>query len=61
MIKEKSLVLKKETRFDKIREILFKVVLYKDYEIDMIKRLNNLLYKNKRPNGNIIIPREIKF
>lgn len=61
MIKEKSLVLKKETRFDKIREILFKVVLYKDYEIDMIKRLNNLLYKNKRPNGKIIIPKEIKF
>lgn len=58
---EMSLIIKKETNFDKIIEILFKIFIYKDNEIEMIKRLNTLLYRTNKPKGNIIIPKEIRL
>ena len=55
---ETSLIIKKETIFDKIRKNLFLFIYQKDYE--MIRRLEDLI-KPKRPNSNsqIIIPKEI--
>lgn len=58
---ETSLIIRKETKFDKIREILLKIFLYKNDEIEMIKKLNNLLYNYNKPKGKIIIPKEIRF
>lgn len=58
---ETSLIIRKETKFDKIREILLKIFLYKNDEIEMIKKLNNLLYNSNKPKGKIIIPKEIRF
>lgn len=58
-VKENSLIVKKETAYDKIRKGLFFLIYQKDYE--MIKQLEVLL-KPKRlpPNTKIIIPKEIK-
>ncbi len=55
---ETSLIIKKETIFDKIRKSLFFVIYQKDYE--MIRRLENLI-KPKRPKNSsqIIIPKEM--
>ncbi len=58
---EMSLIIRKETNFDKIRETLFKIFIYKDNEMKMIKRLNTLLYRTNKPKGNIIIPKEIRL
>lgn len=54
-----SLILKKETLYDKIRKSLFIFIYQKDYE--MMQRLDRLITP-KRPNPNqIIIPKEIKY
>ena len=54
---ETSLIIKKETKFDKIRDALFNLFFYKEYEI--MHRLDELL-KIKRVEANkIVIPREI--
>ena len=55
---EKSLVIKKETIYDKIRNSIFVLIYRKDYE--MIQRLEHLL-RPKRPHSSskIIIPKEI--
>ncbi len=55
---ETSLIIKKETIFDKIRKNLFLFIYQKDYE--MIRRLEDLI-KPKRPKSNsqIIIPKEM--
>lgn len=55
---ETSLIIKKETIYDKMRNALFLFINRKDYQ--MIQRFDELI-KPKRPNPNskIIIPREI--
>lgn len=54
-----SLILKKETLYDKIRKSLFTLIYQK--EDQMIQRLDSLMIL-KRPNPKqIIIPKEIKY
>ena len=55
---QKSLVVRKETIYDKIRKNLWLLIFQKDYE--MIQRLDDLLMpKRPKPNTKIIIPKEI--
>lgn len=57
-ILETSLVIKQETKFDKIRKIVYRIFFKEEYLLDM--ELENLT-KVHRPNPKkIIIPREIK-
>lgn len=55
---ETSLVIKKETIYDRIRKNLFVLIYRKDFK--MMQRLDDLI-KPKRPNpsNKIIIPKEI--
>lgn len=53
---EKSLVIRKETVYDKIRRSLFSLIFKKDYE--MMQKLDELMLP-KRPDKKIIIPNEI--
>ncbi len=55
---ETSLVIRKETIYDKIRKSLWFIIFKKDYK--MIQRLDNLIMP-KRPaiETKIIIPKEI--
>lgn len=56
---EKSLVIKKETIYDKIRKSLWLLIFKNDFQ--MIQRLDILL-QPKRPSiekGKVIIPKEI--
>lgn len=55
---ETSLIIKKETIFDKIRKNLFLFIYQKDYQT--IQKLEQLM-KPKRPKSNsqIIIPKEM--
>ena len=57
-ILETSLIIKKETKFDKIRNIIYQIFFKQEYILDMeLKNITQI----KRPNPkNIIIPREIK-
>lgn len=57
-LKETSLVIKKETLYDKIRKNLWVITFQKDYQT--MQRLENLI-KPKRPkvSQKIIIPQEI--
>ena len=57
-LKETSLVIKKETLYDKIRKNLWVIIFQKDYQT--IQRLENLM-KPKRPRASqkIVIPQEI--
>lgn len=57
-IVEKSLVIKKETKFDKIRDALFNLFFHKEYE--MMQRLDELLKVKRIEPNKIIIPKEIK-
>lgn len=56
---ETSLVIKKETIYDKIKKSLFVLIYRKDYQ--MMRRLDELI-KPKRPHSSskIIIPKEIE-
>ena len=55
---ETSLIIKKETKFDKIRNTIYQIFFQQEYLLDM--ELKNIMLR-KRPNPkNIIIPREIK-
>ncbi len=55
---ETSLVIKKETIYDKIRKSLFVLIYGKDYQ--MMQRLDNLIkLKRPHPSSKIIIPKEI--
>lgn len=57
-LKETSLVIKKETIYDKIRQSLFMFVYGKDYQ--MMKRLDDLIKTNRpQSSSEIIIPKEI--
>ena len=53
---EKSLIVRKETIFDKLRKSLFALIYAKDYQ--MMENLDKLITP-KRPTGKIIIPKEI--
>lgn len=57
-LKETSLVIKKETLYDKIIKNLWVIIFQKDYQT--MQRLENLI-KPKRPkvSQKIIIPQEI--
>lgn len=57
-IVETSLVIKKETKFDKIRDALFNLFFYEEYE--MMHRLDELLKVKKVETNKIVIPKEIK-
>ena len=57
-ILETSLIIKRETKFDKIRNTIYQIFFKQEYILDMeLKNITQI----KRPNPkNIIIPREIK-
>ncbi len=57
-IVETSLVIKKETKFDKIRDALFSLFFHEKYE--MIQKLDKLLEVKRVEPSKIIIPKEIK-
>ena len=55
---ETSLIIKQETKFDKIRKIIYQIFFREEYLLDM--QIENLI-KIHRPNPkDIIIPREIR-
>lgn len=55
---EKSLMIKRETIFDKIRTGLFVLIYQEDYQ--MIQRLDELIMpKRPKQNSKIVIPQEI--
>ena len=57
-ILETSLIIKKETKFEKVRKTIYQIFFQQEYLLDM--ELKNIMLR-KRPNPkNIIIPREIK-
>ena len=56
-LEEKSLTIRKETIYDKIRKSFFAIFYAKDYQ--MMQKLEELI-KPKRPNINkIVIPKEM--
>ncbi len=57
-IVETSLVIKKETKFDKICDALFSLFFHEKYE--MIQKLDKLLEVKRVEPSKIIIPKEIK-
>ena len=59
MIKEKSLVIKKQTQFDKIREVIYQIIFNEEYLLEM--ELKNLLKINRPNPKKIVIPKEIKL
>lgn len=55
---ETGLIVKQETKFDKIRKLIYQIFFREEYLLDM--EMENLI-KIHRPNPkDIIIPREIK-
>ena len=57
-IVETSLIIRKETKFDKIRDALFNLFFHEEYE--MMHRLDVLLQIKRVETNKIVIPREIK-
>ena len=57
-IVQTSLVIKKETIFDKISKALFSLFFHEEYE--MLDRLDKLLKVKRVKPKNIVIPKEIK-
>lgn len=57
-IKETGLVIKKDTKFDKIRKLLTEIFFKEGYLLEM--ELENLLSINRVNSSKIVIPREIK-
>ena len=55
---EKSLIIRKETVFDKIRRSLMILIYQKDYKI--IQEYEEL-FTIKKPDKKIIIPKEIRY
>ena len=58
MIMEKSLVIRKETPFDKIREILLMTFFKEEYILE--KRIDEFVKRKSINVSKIIIPKEIK-
>ena len=57
-IVETSLVIKKETKFDKIRDALFSLFFHEEHE--MMQRLDELLKVKRVETNKIVIPKEMK-
>ena len=57
-IVETSLIIRKETKSDKIRDALFNLFFHEEYE--MMHRLDELLKVKKVETNKIVIPKEIK-
>ena len=57
-IVETSLIIRKETKFDKIRDALFNLFFHEEYE--MMHRLDELFQIKRVETNKIVIPREIK-
>lgn len=57
MIIKTELMLRKETKFDKIRKNLFFVIFKEEYKLE--QRLDNLIMSKKPDLNKIIIPKEI--
>ena len=56
---EKSLIIKKETSFDKIRKKLSMIFFYEEYQLEM--RIEKLVTPKKVDITKIVIPKEIKY
>lgn len=56
-ILETSLVVKKETKFDKIRKIIYQIFFQEEYLLDM--ELKNIIKINRPNPEKIVIPREM--
>lgn len=54
---ETGLIVKKETKFDKIRKILTRIFFKEEYFLEA--ELENLLQKRSVNTSKIVIPREI--
>lgn len=54
---ETGLIIKKETKFDKIRKILNRIFFKEEYFLEA--ELENLLKKNSINTSRIVIPKEI--
>ncbi len=57
MVKETRLVVKKETKFDKIRKILIEIFFQEEYLLEM--EIENLLKNNRVKPEKIVVPKEI--
>ena len=57
-ILETSLIIKKETKFDKIIKTIYQIFFQEEYLLDM--ELKNIMQLSRPNPKNIIIPREIK-
>ncbi len=57
MVKETRLVVKKETKFDKIRKILIEIFFQEEYLLEM--KIENLLKRNRVKPEKIVVPKEI--
>ncbi|MGN1297105.1 MAG: hypothetical protein ACI4VH_01530 [Clostridia bacterium] len=56
-ILETSLVVIKETKFDKIRKIIYQIFFQEEYLLDM--ELKNIIKINRPNPEKIVIPREM--
>lgn len=56
-ILETSLVVRKETKFDKIRKIIYQIFFQEEYLLDM--ELKNIIKINRPNPEKIVIPREM--
>lgn len=56
-IVEKSLIIRKETKFDKMRKSLFLIFFREEYYMN--KRIDELLTPKKIDTSKIVIPKEI--
>jgi len=56
---EKSLIIKKETIFDQVRERLFMLFFREEYELE--EELKQIMKIKKVDTNKIIIPKEIKI
>ncbi len=54
---ETGLIIRKETKFDKIRKILNRIFFKEEYFLEM--ELENLLKKKEINTSKIVIPKEI--
>lgn len=56
---ETGLIIRKETKFDKIRDALLNLFFHEEYE--MMQKLEELLKVNRIDSSKIVIPKEIKL
>lgn len=59
MIQEKSLLIRKETQFDKIRKTIYQIFFKQEYLLEL--ELERLLQVNRPNSAKIVIPKEIKL